>query len=196
MLLDRPGTFKALPMSWDIATSEASKSVALVIQFKVLEFLTTKGWEDWRGFADQEITGYFYIVKKDGTPNTVQIDALYRAIGWNGDISLQTLRREPAETPCQIVVEIENYNGKEKLKVKWINPEDFTPGIRQSDDATVQDVNKVYASQLRAAAAAAAKAAGPAKPAASPPPAAKKRPDFAPAPAPAGAPEADDDLPF
>jgi len=172
-LLNQPGTFKAMPMGWDISKKDDSKSVAMVIQFHILEALGDDNqWQDWREYQPQEITGYFYVVKKDGNINTVQVEQLAKAIGWNGDISLGTLRNGPPEKACQIVVEWEEYNGKDRLKIKWINPEDYTPGLKQSDDSTVQNVAAVYGSQLRAAAAqhlpraqpAAKKAAPPAKP--------------------------------
>lgn len=182
--LDREGVFKALPMSWGLQASEQSQSVALVVTFKITAQFDGGSWLDWTQFEDHEITGWFYIVKRDGQVNAATVENLVKSIGWTGSLDLKA---GPPEITCQITTAFEEYNGKSSLKVKWLNPEDFTPGPKTADDATVKNLQARYGAQLRAAAASAAPKAT-ATPKASPPP-----PRAA---APAATDATEDDLPF
>lgn len=149
--LDRDGVFKAVPMQWGIKRSEASQSVALVIEYRILAQLNSGQWEDWSGYEDHSIVGWHYIVKRDGAINQTIVDSLVDAIGWDGNIAA-TLNDPPAAV-CQITVGSEEYNGKSRLKVQWINPEGYEPGGVGGSDSDVQQVDAQFGALLRAAAA-------------------------------------------
>ena len=192
-LLDREGVFQAVPINWGIQKTESSQSVALVIEFGITAQMEDGDWTDWSGYEDHSVTGYFYIIKKDGGINTTQVDALAKALGWDG--SLRNIEAGPPHVICQITAAFEEYNGKTRLKVQWINHKDYTPGPKTAPPGVVADLESQFGSRLRAAAAAAKKDAPATKPA--PPPA--PSPGLVPPPAPAdGDPGADDkdDLPF
>lgn len=183
-LLEHEGVFKATPTAWGLQDSQNTQSVALVVTFKVLEKFEGGAWEDWRAYEDQEITGYFYIIKKDGAVNAATVENLVKSIGWDGNLDLSG---GPQDIVCQITTANEEYNGKTRLKVQWLNPGDYTPGIKSVDPAKASDLQRRYGSQMRAAAAA-ANPKHTATTKATPPP---------PRPAPAPTPEvAEDDLPF
>jgi len=185
--LDREGVFKATPMQWGINNSENSQSVALVVVYRILAQFDAGDWQDWSEYEDHQITGYHYIVKRDGQVNTTTVDNLVQSIGWDGNLDLSA---GPPEVVCQITTENEEYNGKSSLKVKWLNPENFAPGPKTADAATVKQLAARYGSQLRAAAAAKPKTTATKAKAAPPPPAKPK-------PAPTETPAVeDDDLPF
>jgi hypothetical protein len=182
--LEHEGVFKATPTAWGLQDSQNTQSVALVVTFKILEQFADGGWQDWREYEDHEITGWFYIVKKDGGVNTATVENLVKSIGWDGNLDLSA---GPQDITCQITTANEEYNGKTTLKVQWLNPGDYTPGIKTVDPAKASDLQRRYGSQMRAAAAA-AKPKHTATTKATPPP---------PRPAPAPTPEvAEDDLPF
>lgn len=153
--LDRSGIFKARPMNWCLQANEATKSVALVIGYRITAELQDDGtWLDWSDFEDHEIAGYHYIVKKDGTPSTQTIEQLARAgVAWDG--TQRTLEAGPPDVVCQITAEFEEYNGKDRLKVKWVNEENFRPGPKGADAATVASIIATHGSRIRAAVAAA-----------------------------------------
>jgi hypothetical protein len=182
--LEHEGVFKATPTAWGLQDSQNTQSVALVVTFKILEKLEGGGWEDWSAYEDQEITGWFYIVKKDGGVNAATVENLVKSIGWDGNLDLSA---GPQDITCQITTANEEYNGKVRLKVQWLNPADFVPGPKTVDPVKAKELQSRYGSQLRAAAAA-AKPKHTATAKAAPPPA---------RPAPAPQPEvAEDDLPF
>lgn len=169
-ILDREGTFKAVPVSWAVQESEQTQSIALVIQFKVLAQLDGNDLVDWSEYEDHSIFGWFYVIKRDGTPNSITIKSLVESIHWNG--SLRAVEQDPPQVTCQIVVENEEYNGKYTLKVKWINPEDFAPGPKSVSSAGLAQLDNRFGSLLRAAAAEARpKTAAKQPPAKTPPPA-------------------------
>jgi len=192
-MLDREGMFKAMPENWGLQSSESSQSVALVITFRIVAQFQGGTWEDWSGYEEHQIVGYFYIVKKDGQVNASTVENLAKSIGWDGN--LNSIQYGPPAVVCQLTVAEEEYNNKVKLKVQWMNPEDHMPGPKVAPPAEVIQLNARYGSLLRAAAAAAKpKSAAAVKPA---PPALPK--PASPTPArklDANAAMGDDDLPF
>lgn len=51
------------------------------------------------------------------------IETLVAAFGFDGDLNgLEAGSQTLAGMPCQIEVEMEEYNGKSRAKVKWLNP--------------------------------------------------------------------------
>jgi hypothetical protein len=184
--LDRPGIFKARALSWAVRTAE-SGAVAIAVEYQVLAQLDGTAWVDWSGADEHSVFGDTYVVKKDGTVHSSGVEQLVAALGWNGD--LRSVVGAPPDVVVQITVKEEEYQGKRRLKVSWLNPGDYSPRPESASDGDVARLQVRFGSLLRAAAAVAAKKA-PAKP--------------APAPAPAGAATAgptptdqfDDDIPF
>lgn len=186
--LDREGVFKATPMQWGINGSDNSQSVALVVVYRILAQFDAGEWADWSEYEDHQITGYHYIVKRDGQVNTTTVNNLVESIGWDGNLDTSA---GPPDVVCQITAANEEYNGQSRIKVQWLNPENFAPGPKTADPATVKQLAARYGSQLRAAAAAAKPKTVATKAKAAPPPPAKPKP----APVEAVAVE-DEDLPF
>lgn len=205
--LDREGVFKALPVSWGVQASAAkpgdkekkkygddepeekratSQSVALVVTFRILAQFEDGAWSDWTQYEEHQISGWFWIVKRDGSVSATTVENLAASIGWDGNLA--NLTAGPPEVVCQITVAEEEWNGKLRLKVQWLNPEDFVAGPKTALPAEVQQLNVRYGSLLRAAAATAKpKALAQQKPA--PPPARRPEPE-------AAAAVGDDGLPF
>ena len=148
MLLDREGIFKAMPKSWGIQKSRDSQSVAIWIEFLVVGKLEGNDWEDWTVYQELTITGYFYIVKRDGAINTITVENLSESLLWNGD--LNALFGEPPSIVCQITVENEEFQGKTRLKVKWLNPSDYVPGPKTETPEELMAVDAIYGPRLKA----------------------------------------------
>lgn len=67
--------------------------------------------------AGEVITGWNYLTD-DAFEKTVK--TMRECFGFDGKFA--TLAEQVDGKPCSIVVETDNYNGKERLKVKWTNP--------------------------------------------------------------------------
>jgi hypothetical protein len=180
--MDRPGIFKAKVLEAFIQDSadksEPSKSVAVVFKFEILAALEANEWKDWSGFGPYAVTGYYYVLGKDGKPNQKTIEQLVKSLGWDGN--LQSFVEENSKAigrTVQITVEENNYNGKTTYRAGWMNHEDFAPGPKGVDADRLKSIQSESGSLLRAAAAAAAKPANapaPPKPKEAPKPAATK----------------------
>jgi len=150
MMLQHEGVFMARPTDWSLSESGQSQSVAIAIEFLVVAMHNDGQWDDWTNYEEQTITGYFYIIKKDGTVNQAVVKNLAAAIGWDG--SAGALLSPPPDVHCQITTRNEVYEGKTRLKVQWINHRSYSPGL---SSASPEDVNKIstrFGSLLRAAA--------------------------------------------
>ena len=166
--LDRPGTFRGLPLDWGVSETR-NKYPQFVSKIKAMEFydetgeLTENkepGWVAWD--YDMEITAFLCLyTQKDGQwVELMSVDQCKKALGWDG-LSFETLANgNYAETMILFRVESENYEGKDRLKVQWIDKADANP-IRQLPkyDATkLKGLSEKFAGVLKGAAPSPAKA--------------------------------------
>jgi len=196
MLPNREGLFNAHPVQIGIDETGPNNLATCIINFKLYEELQPSGeWADCS--ADNfDITGYFYLEKKDGSLNTITIDALKDALGWDGRDPFWLQETDLSQHAVQVRLAFEEYGGKTRLKVQYLNPFGSTAGggVTKADDATRKAITNRLGSKLRATAGPAqapAKAAS--KPAPKPaavapprklPPAKPKAQTTAPPPAP------------
>ena len=172
-ILTQEGRFKARPRSWAVEENRNTGTLQLAMTFAIAEAWTGQAWEDWSPY-DLEKTGYFYLAKKDGSPNEACIRALREALGWDG-LDLEALQNTDwTQKVVQITTGFEDYNGEQRLKVRFINPENWE-GVQSKplDAAALKALNARWGPKLRSIApksAPRAPAAGTAKP----PPAAAK----------------------
>jgi len=154
-----------------------------------------KGGRPIVGFVplDDEYTLQDYLPlawMKDGVPTfTNTFDNIQETLGWHPDPNRlwESLQEHPiAELSIQVVVEVETYEGKERAKIKFINPIGFAGmGIREMDAPALAKLSNAWAATFRAKFGSGGGAAAPApQPAAAPAPAPVAQ---APAPAPAAA---------
>ena len=199
MLPNHEGLFNAYPVEIGVDETGPNNLATCIIRFDLYEQLQPSG--EWADCADEqwEITGYFYFEKKDGSLNTITIDMLKAALGWDGRDPFWLQEADLSEHSVQVKLGFEEYGGKTRIKVQFLNPFGSTAGggVSKADDATRRTISNRLGSKLRAVAGPAqapTKPAGPpklppAKPKAkpAPPPAAPKN---EPAPPVAGAEEA------
>lgn len=148
--LDRAGYFEATPTVWGIKKYD-SGAIGVSILFGILSEWNGEDWSSWAEYEAHEIYGNFFIVKKDGGLNDTQVEALCKALNWSGN--LQDFSDENAQfSDCVITVGEEQYNGQNRLKVKWANPIGWAPNpsISNIDDGEIGTLQKRFGSQLRA----------------------------------------------
>ena len=168
MLPTREGLFNAYPVELGIDETGPNKLATCVINFKLYEELQQSGeWEDCAA-ENFHITGYFYLEKKDGSLNTVTIDSLKNALGWDGRDPFWLQETDLSEHPVQVKLTFEEYNGKTRIKVQYLNPygSSGVGGVTKADGETRRSISNRLGSKLRAVsgpAKAPAKSAAPPK---------------------------------
>ena len=98
-----------------------------------------------------EITGYSYLEKKDGSLNAFTLDKLKASFGWDGRDPLWLQDADLSETVVQITLGYEQYNGRDRIKVQFIDPEDATGGaVPHADDSIRKAIKTRLGAKLRA----------------------------------------------
>jgi len=198
MLPTREGLFNAYPVEIGIDETGPNHLATCIVRFQLYEELQLTGeWADCA--AEQwEITGYFYMEKKDGSLNTIAIDALKAALGWDGRDPFWLQETDLSDHPVQVKLGFEEYGGKTRIKVQFLNPFGSTGGggVTKADDAMRRTIANRLGPKLRAIAGptqAPAKPAGPPKKPSAKPKAQPTPPPAAPIaePSPAAAEEAE-----
>lgn len=158
MFVQSEGIYRAYPAAWAVEQVK-SGAVQLAVQFSITDVKEKGEWVVME--QPEEITGYFYIVKKDGTLNDRQIQSIKDALGWDGVSFANLASGDWSGTQVQITVGSEVYEGKKRLKVQWLNHRDYEGGggVGQTDPQIVSSLDTRFGSALRAT-------AGTAKPAA------------------------------
>lgn len=181
-MINRAGTFNALPLSIGVVEEGSNKLACAVIQFRLYEEAINGEWKDILAEC-VEIIGWFYLEKLDKSVNARTVDSLRAAFGWSGTDAYWLEDTDLSSVPVQLVLDFEHYQGKDRLKVKWLNPHGAQGGgyeVKRADAATRRAIQTRLGSKLRALSggvpANLPKPAGPPKPPASakptpPPPA-------------------------
>jgi len=188
MIPNREGLFNAYPIDIGIDETGPNKLATCIIGFRLYEELQPSG--EWADCSNEkfDITGYFYLEKKDGSLNTITLDSLKSTLGWDGRDPFWLQETDLSGHPVQLKLAFEEYGGKTRLKVQYLNPYGSTGsgGVTKADAPTRKSITNRLGSKLRAL-------AGPAQPAQAKPvtpprlPPAKPKAPAAPAPAPAPA---------
>ena len=189
-ILNQEGRFKARPKSWVVEENKNTGTLQFVCVFGVHSAWNGSSWEDWSQH-DFEKTGYFYLSRKDGSPNEHALKQLREALKWDGVDLVALQGTDWSNTTVQIVTAFESYNGEERLKIRFINPEHYEGGqVKPLDESGLKALNAKWGAKLRALAPkGATRPATPAAPSA--PPAAPQKPVAPPPPsAPASQPSA------
>jgi hypothetical protein len=184
---NREGLFNAYPAEVGVDETGPNKLTTCIVRFRLYEELQPSG--EWRDCADEkfEVTGYFYLEKKDGSLNAITIDSLKAALGWDGRDPFWLQETDLSQHAVQVKLAFEEYNGKTRLKVQYLNPYGSTGsgGVTKADAPTRKSITNRLGSKLRAL-------AGPSQPTADKPATPPKLPPAKPkapaTPAPASAP--------
>jgi hypothetical protein len=179
MLPNREGRFKAAIGDHGVAETGPNNLATFVCQYKPIAELVNGEWADVG--EDFEISGYHYLEKKDGSINQVTIDSLKAAFGWDGRDPFWLQDADMSESVVQIKLGFEEYEGKQRIKVQFVDAEGASPrDVPKADDNSRRSINTRLGAKFRAMAGGspapapkptAARPTPPqAKPAAAPPP--------------------------
>jgi len=187
MTPNREGLFNAHPVDIGVDETGPNKLATCIINFRLYEELQPGGeWADCAG-ENFDITGYFYLEKRDGSVNQITIDALKAALGWDGRDPFWLQETDLAGHPVQLKLGFEEYAGKKRLKVQYLNPYGSKGGgaVSKADESTKSTIRNRLGSKLRALAgpAPAAPTSKPATPPKLPPAKPKVEPPTPPPPA-------------
>lgn len=164
MMANRAGRFHAYPANIGVDETGPNNLATVIVAYSISEELANGEWVDVSS-EGMEITGYHYIEQKDGSLNESTIKALKSSFGWDGqDLFFFSDNPEALrDKPVQIVLDFEEYNSQQRLKVKWLNPYGSagTGGVTQADDSTRKSMSNRLGARLSAISGA---PANPAKP--------------------------------
>lgn len=173
-LPDRDGRFKARIIESGLSETGTNKLLTFTAKYALTDWWDGGEWQPWESYG-AEITGYHYLIKRDGTPNATQVDSLKAALGWNGDLA--TLNNTQWETPVQLSLIHDEYQGKSRLKVNYLNPVDYEGGgISRASSDEVRGIVGKYGAMFRALGGGAPASSAPPKTKPAAPPPAKHKP--------------------
>lgn len=116
------------------------------------------------------------------------VETLAKAFGWDGDLSKLAEDKPVFEgMPCEIVTEMEDYQGEARCRAKWLNPVGGGGGPVMEPEKKLSLVKSLQRRAMGLAAAVAKENGGTSLP---------STPRASARPAPAQAPAQDDDIPF
>ncbi len=157
-MADRAGTFKGEPVEWGVDETGQKGLATFVCRFRLNEWFDQAGggWLEWSVY-DHAITGYFYLEKKDGSPNETGIRQIKEALGWDG-LDVRWLQQADLRgVGVQLELGWEEYEGQNRLRIKWLNPLDWEGSrVQRADDAGLAAIQGRLGGKLRALAVPAA----------------------------------------
>jgi hypothetical protein len=146
-MLPEPGTYIAAPLGWGMVVDDG-KTPQFLMQFECRYVMRGGAWEPAQ---NEQITGYFYPLKKNGDINEICVDQLQKSLGWDGASFASLENGDWREVEVQIVIEDEVYDGKSRRKVKYLNPRDYRgPSVEKADPQTIRNLDQRYGAALRA----------------------------------------------
>ena len=147
---DREGTFRARIINSGV-TAETSGAVAIIVECLLTEFwdTETQQWTPWEEY-DMYADGRLYVVKKDRTENTTQIEPLIRDAGWNGSLA-DVAGNRVAWRPIQVSIKADTYQGVTRYRVNFISDYDRQPGgLGAIDEPAAKQLDGIYGGKFRA----------------------------------------------
>jgi hypothetical protein len=149
-VVNRVGRFKAAIIERGIGLQGENQLVTFICKFALThEYIDG----DWADIAEEslEATAYCYLTKKDQSVNDFQVRMLQEALEWHdGDpMSLQ-------ESPdfegklVQITTDEDEYKGRVRIRVGFINHIDWSGAVPKADAATARTIRNRIGAQIRA----------------------------------------------
>lgn len=151
MLPNREGRFKANILEHGVAETGPNHLATFICKFGLLQELAGSEWIAVD--EDLDITGYFYLEKKDRSINTMTVESLKEAFGWDGrdPLWLQDTDFVSSGLMVQVKIGFELYNNKQRIKVQFVDAADAAPAsVQKADDATRRNLSSRLGSKLRA----------------------------------------------
>lgn len=146
MLPSNKGNYQARPMQWRVGQSKGG-SVEFAVKFSLYGFWNGEAWEE----VDSDIIGYFYLITKNGEVNEKTVEQVEQSFLWDRRDGTKWLAEATALPDCQVFCDFEEYQGQQRIKVKWLNPFGHEPnsGLSATDPQEVQNIDAKYGALLR-----------------------------------------------
>lgn len=147
-LIDRTGNFRLRVKDVKIRDTDKSQAVAIGFDFEVESQWdpSTKTWgQQWP--EGNTVPGDVWIVAKDGGPNEANVKRLVECLGWDGDFDNI---HEMVDRVCSGTVDAEEYNGKTRYRVEWVNSYQSTPGGKAASSESVAKIKSTVGERVRA----------------------------------------------
>ncbi len=165
---EHEGRYRAEVLSAGVGETK-SGLMQVVIRFALTEELNEGQWVDVRPY-DWQITAYECLENKDGALNEFKIQRLRDAFSWQTDDPFWL--EDNDLPPCQVALRWESYQGKDSLRVGFIDAYDYSGNgageVPHSDDDMRRRIRARLGSKFRATAPAPPRPTDP-RPAAPPP---------------------------
>ena len=147
--VDRAGIFKAAPPTEYALEKSKEGAWGVRFRFDLTHYLNGSEWVDWSVYG-QHAYGTVWFIRKDGKPNDRGVETLRDVLGWDGNPdSIENKTWQPPA--CQVVVKADEYDGKTRFRVEWINPLDHQgAGLKGANDSDVADLKARFGATLRA----------------------------------------------
>jgi hypothetical protein len=152
MMANREGLFHAWPTAIGLGQTRENKLLQVVIQYRLAEELVEGDWVDCSP-ENLEITGYHFLERRDHSLNENTIESLKAALGWDGrdPFWLQDNADGLGDKLVQVKLDWEEYNGRQNLRVQFLNPYGARPmGVPSGGDELRKAVANRLGAQFRA----------------------------------------------
>lgn len=145
---DREGTFRGVINGYGLKEMD-SGAVGVALRVLLTQMWNGEEWIGWSEY-DMEAEGDVWIIKKVGAVNEAAAQSLIKFAGWDGNLlSITEETWEPK--PVAVVVKRDEYEGKTRFKIAFVNDHERTPGgLSNVDAAKAKELNTRFGAQLRA----------------------------------------------
>ena len=149
MLPNREGRFKAAILEHGVNETGPNNLATFVCRFRLNQELVNGEWAPVD--EDFDIVGYFYLEKKDGSLNSITIDMLKAAFGWDGRDPFWLQDADLGEHVVQVKLTFEEYEGRTRIKVQYVDAENASPAsVPQADDTARRSIGSRLGAKFRA----------------------------------------------
>jgi hypothetical protein len=152
MLPDREGRFKAAITDHGVDETGPNKLATFVCGYRLCEELVNGEWMPLElDQGEMQIAGFHYLEKKDGSINTSTVDQLKSAFVWDGRDPMWLQDTDFSQLTVQLTLEFEEYNGRSRIRVKWVDAADAVGNaVTKADDATRRSISTRLGAKFRA----------------------------------------------
>lgn len=135
--VSREGRYRATLSAWKCDVSEKSGYVQFIATCQCVARYNADVKAEEQLEKPETITAFLMLEGKNGI-NQHQIDALKAALGWDGK-DIDKLSEGPWDgREVSVSVEQDEYEGKTRLRVSWINPLGGLKPVTEDTKATIK----------------------------------------------------------
>ena len=146
--LQQAGRFRGRVVEYSLFESSTTSSIGVRIMVAIDGAFGDGEWHDWtsHGFS---VSGMLNGVKKDGTINVRQAEALVDFAGWDG--RFESIVEETWQpNNVGVTVSEDTYNDVTSFRINWLNDYEQNPtGAAKIDAKVIAGLDRKFGSQMR-----------------------------------------------